>query len=183
MTKHFVLAGSTLAAAVALGPLCSAANHSAGPSQGTAMFSGVPQVAASQPLDEVAWRIRRRVLGEKLELDCTWSSAIGCLITKPRKKQKNGAKERASTVLIKATRQGDKASERSPFGNGCEPQAGEPPRRVGTIQIWKIRVGQGSRLYSACRIPDLALITCTSPASVRPSLPRLSLCVMAPSRT
>ena len=28
-----------------------------------------------------------------------------------------------------------------------------------------------------------ALITCTSPASVRPSLPRLSLCVMAPSRT
>jgi hypothetical protein len=55
MTKHCVLAGFTLAAAVALGPLCSATDHPAGPSQDTEMFGGVPQIAASQSLDEVAW--------------------------------------------------------------------------------------------------------------------------------
>jgi hypothetical protein len=65
MIKHCVLAGFTLAAAVALGPLCSATDHPAGPSQGTEMFAGVPQIAASQSLDEVAWRIRR--LTESLE--------------------------------------------------------------------------------------------------------------------
>jgi hypothetical protein len=65
MTKHCVLAGFTLAAAVALGPLCSATDHQAGPSQGTEVFAGVPQIAASQSLDEVAWRIRR--LSESLE--------------------------------------------------------------------------------------------------------------------
>jgi hypothetical protein len=56
MTKHGVLASFTLAAAVALGPLCSATDHPADPSQGTEMFAGVQQVAASQSLDEVAWR-------------------------------------------------------------------------------------------------------------------------------
>jgi type I restriction enzyme S subunit len=76
-----------------------------------------------------------------------------------------------------------KRPERSPFGKGCEPQAGEPPVWLGLIQIWKIRVGFCSRLYSACRMPAPALITCTSPASVRPSFPRLSLWVIAPSRT
>jgi hypothetical protein len=65
MTKHGVLAGFTLAATVALGPLCSATNHPVGSSQGTEMFAGVPQVAASESLDEAAWRIRR--LTESLE--------------------------------------------------------------------------------------------------------------------
>jgi hypothetical protein len=65
MTKHGVLAGFTLAAAIALGPLCSASNHPAGPSQGKETFAAVPQVAASRSLDEVAWRIRR--LTEALE--------------------------------------------------------------------------------------------------------------------
>ena len=65
MTTHCVLAGLTLAAAVALGPLCSATDHPADPTQGTEMFAGVPQIAASQSLDEVAWRIRR--LTESLE--------------------------------------------------------------------------------------------------------------------
>jgi hypothetical protein len=65
MTKHVVLAGFTLAAAVTLAPPCSATHHPAGPKQGTEMFAGVPEDAASQPLDEVAWRIRR--LTESLE--------------------------------------------------------------------------------------------------------------------
>src|SRR5262252_408929 len=76
-----------------------------------------------------------------------------------------------------------KRPERSALGNGCDPHAGEPPLELGMIQIWKIRVGCRSRLYSACLIPVPALITWTSPASVRPWLPRLSLCVTAPSRT
>jgi hypothetical protein len=59
MIKHSLLAGFTLAATVALGPPCSATHHPAGPSQGTEMAASVRQVAASQSLDEVAWRIRR----------------------------------------------------------------------------------------------------------------------------
>src|SRR5437764_3733593 len=43
--------------------------------------------------------------------------------------------------------------ERSAFGNGLVSQPGAPPRRFGTIQIWKIRVGSDSRLYSAWRMP------------------------------
>jgi hypothetical protein len=65
MTKHVVLAGFTLAAAVALAPPCSATDHSAGSNQGTEKFAGVPQIAASQSLDEFAWRIQR--LTESLE--------------------------------------------------------------------------------------------------------------------
>jgi len=76
-----------------------------------------------------------------------------------------------------------KRPERSALGNGLAPHAGFPPLSVGSIQIWKIRVVSGSRLYSAWRTPLPALITCTSPASVRPLLPRLSSWVMAPSRT
>jgi hypothetical protein len=65
MIKRGVLVGFALTAAIALGPLCSASNHPAGPSQGTEMLACVPLVAASHPLDEVAWRIRR--LTESLE--------------------------------------------------------------------------------------------------------------------
>ena len=64
--------------------------------------------------------------------------------------------------------------ERSDFGNGLAPQVGWPPFVVGSIQIWKILVCVGSRLYSEWRMPLPALITCTSPASVRPLLPRMS---------
>jgi hypothetical protein len=64
--------------------------------------------------------------------------------------------------------------ERSDFGNGFAPQQGCPPCLLGSIQIWKIRVVPGSRLYSEWRTPEPALITWTSPASVRPLLPRLS---------
>jgi hypothetical protein len=53
----------------------------------------------------------------------------------------------------------------------------------GVIQIWKMRVLASSLLNSECAMPDPADITCTSPASVRPLLPWLSSCVMAPSRT
>ncbi|MCY1250822.1 hypothetical protein D9M72_645000 [compost metagenome] len=63
------------------------------------------------------------------------------------------------------------------------PQDGVPPRTVGWIQIWKMRVTSFSRLYSECTMPLPALITCTSPASVRPLLPRLSWWVIAPWRT
>ena len=38
--------------------------------------------------------------------------------------------------------------ERSDFGNGLAPQVGWPPFVVGSIQIWKIFVFDGSRLYS-----------------------------------
>jgi hypothetical protein len=38
--------------------------------------------------------------------------------------------------------------ERSDFGNGFAPQVGCPPVVVGSIQIWKILVFAGSRLYS-----------------------------------
>ena len=72
---------------------------------------------------------------------------------------------------------------RSPFGKGRVPQLGGPPRLVGMIQIWKIFVGSFSWLYSAWRMPDPADITCTSPATVRPLLPRLSSWLIAPSRT
>ena len=50
-------------------------------------------------------------------------------------------------------------------------------------QALKILVGVGSRLYSECRMPVPALMTLTSPAGVRPSLPKLSLWEIAPSRT
>jgi len=83
------------------------------------------------------------------------------------------------TELMTAT----KRPERFHFGNGLAPQPGLPPRLDGWIQIWKIFVVLGSKLYSEWRIPLPALITCTSPASVRPSLPRLSRCVIAPCRT
>lgn len=42
------------------------------------------------------------------------------------------------------------------------------PVRLGTIQIWNSVVVSSSRLYSAWVTPVPALITCTSPASVRP---------------
>jgi hypothetical protein len=65
MTKHSVVVGFALAAAVALGPLYSATDHPVHPSHGTEAFGGVPQISASQSLDAVAWRIRR--LTESLE--------------------------------------------------------------------------------------------------------------------
>src|SRR5487761_2137035 len=46
-----------------------------------------------------------------------------------------------------------KLPERSDFGNGFAPQVGWPPSVVGSIQIWKILVGFGSRLYSEWRMP------------------------------
>ena len=55
--------------------------------------------------------------------------------------------------------------------------------RPGSIQIWKICVVSSSWLNSACMMPVPADITCTSPASVRPSLPMLSRCSSAPSST
>ena len=73
--------------------------------------------------------------------------------------------------------------ERSPLGKGLVPQEAFSPWRLGKIQIWKICVAVGSRLYSEWRTPLPALITCTSPATVRPLLPMLSWWVMAPSRT
>jgi len=62
MTKQSVLAGFALAAAVALGQLCSATDQPVPPS--TETFGGVPEASASQSL-AVAWRIRR--LTESLE--------------------------------------------------------------------------------------------------------------------
>jgi len=41
-----------------------------------------------------------------------------------------------------------KLPERSDFGKGLAPQVGWPPSVVGSIQIWKIFVSVGSRLYS-----------------------------------
>ena len=75
---------------------------------------------------------------------------------------------------------GTKRPERSDLGNGLAPQDGSPPLPSGSIQIWNSVVGTGSRFNSAWRMPEPALITCTSPASVRPLWPRLSSCVMAP---
>jgi len=43
---------------------------------------------------------------------------------------------------------------------------------AGWIQIWNSSVASSSRLYSECSMPRPADITWTSPASVRPSLPR-----------
>ena len=48
---------------------------------------------------------------------------------------------------------------------------GLPPVERGSIQIWNSVVGSFSRLYSAWRTPEPALITWTSPAPVRPALP------------
>src|SRR5690606_26679723 len=70
---------------------------------------------------------------------------------------------------------------RSAPGNGREPQDGGRPRWFGMIQIWNIRVCPGSRLYSLWTMPVPALMTWTSPASVRPSLPWLSRWLIAPS--
>ncbi len=58
---------------------------------------------------------------------------------------------------------------------GLAAAAGRARSRSGTAS-WS----RGSRLYSAWRMPLPALITCTSPASVRPLLPRLSWWVIAP---
>jgi DNA-binding transcriptional LysR family regulator len=63
-----------------------------------------------------------------------------------------------------------KRPDRSPLGNGFAPQDGLPPLSVGSIQIWNRRVVSSSRLYSECRTPEPADITCTSPASVRPGI-------------
>ncbi len=63
------------------------------------------------------------------------------------------------------------------------PQLGGAPRRSGSIQIWKTCAGPPSILNSACVTPLPALTTCTSPARVRPRLPRSSSWVSAPSRT
>ena len=63
------------------------------------------------------------------------------------------------------------------------PQSGASPARSGRIQIWNSEVSSSSRLYSAWVTPVPALITCTSPAPVRPVLPSESLCVIAPVRT
>jgi hypothetical protein len=52
-----------------------------------------------------------------------------------------------------------------------------------SIQIWNKVVASSSRLYSACMTPVPALITCTSPAAVRPLLPIESWWVIAPVRT
>jgi hypothetical protein len=73
MIKHVVLAGFTLAVAITLGPPCSATHHPADRSQGTETFAGVPQIAAPQQLDEVAWRIRRLTDNESLEQSRTAS--------------------------------------------------------------------------------------------------------------
>ena len=89
----------------------------------------------------------------------------------------------ASASPAKPLASGTKRPERSPLGNGLAPQEGLPPPTLGSIQIWKMRVVSGSRLNSAWRMPLPALITCTSPASVRPLLPRLSWWVIAPVRT
>ncbi|MOA57498.1 hypothetical protein D3C78_1816910 [compost metagenome] len=63
------------------------------------------------------------------------------------------------------------------------PQEGASPCWSGMIQIWKILLVTSSRLYSEWAMPVPALITWTSPAAVRPWLPRLSRWLMAPSRT
>ena len=91
---------------------------------------------------------------------------------------------RASSSPGRPLARATKLPERSPLGKGLAPQDGGCwPRSSGMIQIWKIRVVSFSWLYSEWRMPVPALITCTSPASVRPLLPRLSWWVMAPSRT
>ncbi|PAV71726.1 hypothetical protein WR25_24658 [Diploscapter pachys] len=57
----------------------------------------------------------------------------------------------------------------------CDDAAvGADAQRIAVLLIWKILVVTSSRLYSACAMPVPALMTCTSPASVRPRLPRLS---------
>ena len=76
-----------------------------------------------------------------------------------------------------------KTASRPAFGNCLAPQLGFAPRRSGMIQIWKIFVVSGSRLYSECTTPVPADMTCTSPASVRPRLRRLSSWLIAPRRT
>ena len=73
--------------------------------------------------------------------------------------------------------------ERVPRGNSRMPQSGSPPALSGRIQIWNSVVSSSSRLYSAWATPVPALITCTSPAAVRPSLPIESLWLTAPART
>src|SRR5258708_2789728 len=80
----------------------------------------------------------------------------------------------ASRSLSKPLAIAAKHPERLGEEHGCTPQAGEPPAEAGVIHIWKIRAVACSRLYSACRIPVPALTTCTFPASILPSLPRLS---------
>ena len=51
-------------------------------------------------------------------------------------------------IACNAAGDGDSLPERSDFGNGLAPQVGWPPFVVGSIQIWKIFVFEGSRLYS-----------------------------------
>jgi hypothetical protein len=93
-----------------------------------------------------------------------------------------GADRQRVAVARAAAGEHDETAVAFAFGNGREPQVGSP-RASGMIQIWKMRVVSFSTLYSAWRMPLPALITCTSPASVRPLLPRLSSWVIAPSRT
>ena len=65
----------------------------------------------------------------------------------------------------------DERPARSPFGNGLRAPVGAPPRCVGHDPDLEDPGGPVSRLYSACAMPVPALITCTSPASVRPFCP------------
>ena len=62
-----------------------------------------------------------------------------------------------------------------PSGRAWRPRSARRRAASGMIQIWKIRVVPGSRLYSACWMPVPALITCTSPASVRPRVAQVVL--------
>src|SRR5262249_24261935 len=110
---------------------------------------------------------------------------LGAVASLPRGAEHPRLGADGKRILVARKAAGERHEAAGPIGLAkcLAPHDGSPPSFSGSIQIWKMRVGMGSRLYSAWRMPEPALVTCTSRASVRPLWPRLSSCVIAPWRT